>query len=205
MKTDFSLIVIGAYDGSKLDQFIKVGSNLGQVLLVEPLDFFCKKLSEKYQSKSIMIKRAAIIIEDLQQIKIYRPKVIDEADIESLGLAQLTSVNKNHATAHSPDLDQKFSEENVPATDFRKLLIEYKVNAIHTLILDTEGLDAKLLESFSFDQVKPRRIFFEFKHSDGPFRVGKNLANLLFKLVDMGYQIKPIDAENMEANLILAP
>jgi hypothetical protein len=112
---------------------------------------------------------------------------------------QLGSLKLEHAQVSVPGIEEYFEKVTIPATTFQSLFIDFDIKSINGLIIDTEGMDAALLMAFPFYQIKPKEILFEFKHSDGTMRVGKNLANVLIRLTDMGYTITPVDHENFYA------
>ena len=84
---------------------------------------------------------------------------------------------------------------------FVSLVRDYEITSIATLFTDMEGFDCELLPTFPFQKVVPKRIVFEFKHSDGTFRVGRKLGDLLIALDVLGYDIRVEDVENMVATL----
>ena len=87
----------------------------------------------------------------------------------------------------------------IQALTFERLISSEGISTIDVLFTDTEGMDAELLQTFPFSKIVPKRMQFEFKHSDGYMRVGPKLAKLLISLDGHGYRISPADGENMIA------
>lgn len=56
----------------------------------------------------------------------------------------------------------------VPAYDWAALISVHGISTIGHLIIDTEGLDCRLLQSFPFSKIRPLMVSFEHCHCDGP-------------------------------------
>ena len=69
------------------------------------------------------------------------------------------------------------------------------------LFLDAEGLDALMLLHLDFEKYKPKNIYYEFAHSDGPFILGANHKNLMDKFYRFNYQLTRTEG-NITAKLI---
>ena len=55
----------------------------------------------------------------------------------------------------------------VPAVDWAAILAMHSCHAIGLLLIDAEGVDCRLLDSFPFHAVRPNVIVFEHAHCDG--------------------------------------
>ncbi len=192
---DYSLVLIGAHNGSKQKTLIQSAALIGEVLLVEPVPELFDQLSNLY-SKNPRIKflQLAISEEDADQTSFYAQTNLAN-QIEGYG-DQLGSLNSSHAEEHNRLLHSTTKEIKVSTITFKSLLKKYDITYIDTLVTDTEGYDARILSSFPFLIFRPRQILFEFKHSDGVFNIGKRFANLLIVLETFGYRIKVLDVEN---------
>src|SRR5205085_3820916 len=82
---------------------------------------------------------------------------------------------------------------------FDTLMTAEQISSVDVLITDTEGMDTEVLPTFPFSRILPKRIIFEFTHSDGTRRVGRKLANLLINLNELDYRAYWHDPENMIA------
>jgi hypothetical protein len=112
---------------------------------------------------------------------------------------QLGSLLKDHAVNHDPLLSGHIETIEVASKTFVSVIDEVGITAIDLLFCDTEGMDVTLLESFPFERLKPLKIVFEFKHSDGTHRIGKKLGRFLIRLDDLGYRTRVLDVENLMA------
>lgn len=193
------LVVVGAHNGSKLFSTIEKTAKRGIVILVEPVEWLFAQLVERFKhlENVVFVNTAIVEKEGIENITFNAPK--ENANTFNTVADQLGSIKLKHAADSVAGIDDYFEEIEVPATTFRDLFEELQIDQINSLIIDTEGMDAILLSSFPFDKIKPYEIFFEFKHSDGTMRVGKNLANLLLTFVSLNYVIVPVDHENFYA------
>lgn len=193
----YSLLAIGAHDGQKLMPSVQNLMPEGEVLLVEALPELYARLRQTYAAMPSIRTRNACISTTDGPVSFTRAKpsalqVLKHAD-------QLGSVNAGHAAAHHPALSEHFETVELPGVSFRTLIRQEQVEALDALVLDTEGHDVDLLLSFPYSDVMPDRIFFEFKHADGPFRLGRKLGQLLILLDVLGYHVQAKDSENLLA------
>ncbi len=193
----FSLVMVGAHDGSKTEQFVRAAAGAGEVLLIEPVPFLFKRLAVRYSAlPNVRLRNFAISTED-REIDFTAPK--ETANLVTPYGDQLGSLNPDHATAHHPNFSHYVETIRIRALTFETLIASENISTIDVLFTDTEGMDAELLQTFPFSEVMPKRMQFEFKHSDGYMRVGPKLAKLLISLDGHGYRISPADGENMIA------
>lgn len=196
---NIELVVVGAHNGSKLFHIIEQAANKGIVILIEPVEWLFNQLNENVCNLKnvICINKAVVAKEKIKEVTFNAPK--QNANSFNTVADQLGSLILNHANNSVAGIDSYFEQVTVPATTFKKLLKDFGVTHINSLITDTEGMDAVLLSSFPFNKITPHEILFEYKHADGTMRVGKNLANLLTRLTDLEYVIVPVDHENFYA------
>jgi FkbM family methyltransferase len=192
-----ALIAIGAHDGTKLRPTVEQLAPTGRVLLVEALPDLYARLTAAYAGTRAVATINACITTIDGPVRFTRAKPGAEAIHPYAD--QLGSMVAGHATAHHPALAQHFETIELPGVSMRSLLRREDVTALDALVLDTEGHDADLLLDFPFDSLVPQRIFFEFKHADGPFRIGRKLGQVLIVLDTLGYAVQAKDAENMLA------
>lgn len=196
---DFSLILVGAHDGSKTTQMVDQCCREGRVLLVEPVPWLFEKLKARYGGNPDVILHNSVISEAEGSVDFYAP--LESAnEVETFG-DQLGSLSANHALLHNSKFQEKVEKISVQADTFESLFRKYDVSAVKYLFTDTEGHDAIILSQFPFNVMKPFRILFEHKHADGTFRVGLKFAHLLIMLDGFGYRMKILDQENCLAQL----
>lgn len=193
----FSLVLVGAHDGSGTQDLVRQATAEGRVLLVEPVPFLFRRLEARYaHSLNIVLRNMAVGLED-GEAAFTAPK--ESANFIAHFADQLGSMAAGHAAAHDPRLSPHFETIRTRVSRFETLIEAEGISSIDTLLTDTEGADTDLLPTFPFFKIVPKRIIFEFKHADGPFRVGRKLAHLLVFLEDNGYRIHALDKENMIA------
>ena len=194
----YSLILVGAHNGSKLESFILKSASEGQVLLIEPVPWLYQQLEKRFVNHpSINLVNAVVAEQACDEISFFSP--IQSANEVEIWGDQLGSLNSTFAIEVNERFSEKIERISSVALSFESLIHEYDISSIDTLLTDTEGFDAKILATFPFDKIKPRQIYFEYKHSDGVFNIGKNFARLLIILDNQKYKIKVIDLENCQA------
>jgi len=193
----FSLVMVGAHDGSKTDIFIRRSAAIGKVLLIEPVPYLFNRLKSRYSDlPGVSLCNIVIATKDGD---VEFTALRETANSISAWGDQLGSLIPDHAVA----ANQRFSEHveviKAKASSFETFVNTENISSIDILFTDTEGMDAELLVTFPFSRIIPDLIIFECKHSDGYLRVGRKLANLLNLLEDHDYWITILDAENMMA------
>jgi FkbM family methyltransferase len=191
--------MVGAHTGAKTEGVIRKAATTGAVLLIEPVPFLFKKLTSRYAAVPNVTLRNIAVSKIDGEIEFTAPT--ETANSIAPWGDQLGSMIASHATAHDPRMLQHIGIIRTQASSFETLIREENVSSIDILITDVEGMDAELLPTFPFSRILPKQIFFEFKHSDGFFRVGRKLANLLNILDSLNYHISVVDSENMFATL----
>lgn len=193
------LLMVGAHNGAKQEALIRKCAKLGKVILMEPVPFLFESLAARYKDEAnITCLNKAI---DVKTGK----KSFYMLDSKANSIApwgdQLGSFNLEHAPSHDTKFKEAVQEIEVETISFNDLIEQQSISKLHILFTDTEGYDALLLQSFPFDKIKPDQIQFEYKHSDGVFRVGKNFANILLTLDQHGYHMRINDLENCYAHM----
>jgi len=191
---NFSLVMIGAHDGSKTASFILERAALGSVLLVEPVPYLFERLSKRFSGTVNVTCLNEAISDVIGEVDFYMPDA-DSNSIASYG-DQLGSLIAGHAESHDPRFAEKIQKIRCKSRTMYALLAEFDIREIDVLWTDMEGYDATCLMSFPFYLVKPRKIFFEAKHADGKDCVGRKFATLLLMLEELKYRVKLHDKAN---------
>lgn len=191
----YSLVIVGAHNGVQSAELVTQRAARGPVLLVEPVPYLFAELAALHaDNAAVTVLNAAITEDEVDRVAFYAPRR-EATAVVSFG-DQLGSLNPAHATAHHSALRDVVDRIEVPAETFRGLTERYAITDIDLLVTDTEGHDAALLANFPFENLRPRHITFEFKHSDGVFTIGRRFAELLITLADNGYRTTVLDVEN---------
>lgn len=198
---EYALVLIGAHNGRKTQALVEQAAAAGPVLLVEPVPWLFRDLARRYVGReSIQVLQAAMAEADADQVSFFAP---DPSANEIKGYGdQLGSLNPSHAIRHDPKFAEKVSEIKVAAFSFNALCQRYDITAIDTLMTDTEGYDARILATFPFRTLRPKKIVFEHVHCDGVFHIGRNFAYLLNVFEINGYKTQILDGENGQATRI---
>lgn len=196
----FSLVLIGAHNGSKLADLIGDAKAMGKVLLVEPVPFLFAQLELKFGGDDAVSLRNLCIAPTAGTVRFFAP-LPSANSIHGFG-DQMGSLLEDHATKHDPRFSQHFEQIKVRSETFESIIDDAGITSIDVLYCDTEGMDVILLDQFPFARLLPQKIVFEFKHADGTHRVGKKLGAFLIRLDDLGYRTQVLDAENLLAEYV---
>jgi FkbM family methyltransferase len=80
---------------------------------------------------------------------------------------QLGSFDRNHLVKHedrAPGLSARIVAISVPTMSFTDVLLQFTLTKLDLLQIDAEGMDAKLLDWFPFEQLRPQLVYFENAH-----------------------------------------
>src|SRR4051812_48054732 len=97
---NYSLLMIGAHDGSMTQTFINERAALGQVLLIEPVPYLFEKLSQRFADNANIVCLNEVISEVDGGVDFYM-LAADSNDITPYG-NQLGSLIADHAEKHDP-------------------------------------------------------------------------------------------------------
>ena len=75
------------------------------------------------------------------------------------------------------------------------MIDDYKIDEIDLLHIDTEGHDYNILINYDFE-IKPKKILFEHKHTDGTNKCERNYNKILNKLYNLGYEFVSKNTED---------
>jgi FkbM family methyltransferase len=193
----YSLVLIGAHDGSKTEGLVRRSIGHGKVLLVEPVPFLFARLRSRYDGQANVILRNIVVSRKDGEVDFTAPK---ETANTVLGFGdQLGSMIADHAVNHDAGMLAHVETVRWRSESFETLIGSAAISSIDILFTDTEGMDAELLPTFPFAKIRPRQIIFEFKHADGTHRIGRKLAALLVLLDGLGYAVRVLDVENLIA------
>lgn len=196
----YSLILIGAHNGTKSRQLVEKASARGPVLLVEPVPWLFDSLRKMHgDNPAISLLNAAVIDREVEEVSFYAPTP-NASRVANYG-DQLGSLNALHAGSIHKAFESVIEKINVPAISISSLLIKFAVSEIETLFTDTEGFDARSISTFPFEKLKPNHIVFEFMHSDGTLNIGRNFAQLLMILSDNNYKVRVLNGDDCWASL----
>jgi len=184
-----NIVQIGCNNGKDhVLEYVKTRTDISLLLLIDASIESIKKCKETYSNfKNCTFLHSAIVPDNSGFVNIYFPTNDEQSGHSSLSF--------DHVTRHN---HKSVSTLRVPSININELLERYK--PIDRLYIDTEGLDAILVNSIDFSKYKIPYIYFEFVHSDGAFNVGLNFEKAKAILLNNGYKLKIINI-NIEASL----
>uniref|UniRef100_A0A7S3K3K9 Methyltransferase FkbM domain-containing protein n=1 Tax=Aureoumbra lagunensis TaxID=44058 RepID=A0A7S3K3K9_9STRA len=184
-----------------------------RAILIEPMRDAFERLTANYRGSQAQIfyVNAAMTVEE-KLLQLHTPLACDSIYASS-DLARLdwqpglsapcihdvdagiwTATDIEHVRAHlSPGSEVANTlvlEHHVPALTWKTLLSTYQITDIGLLMLDVEGKDCILLNSFPFHVLKPQVIEFEHLHCDGTFSPSRQrplFSALKTHLYNLGY------------------
>jgi len=149
----------------------------------------CKTLS--YYSKMRFYNFAVLPIDTHFPVKFFSPRDPSKSDF--------SSINPNHVAAHLHNTDMDVL--NIDSVSLNSFIQKFVKGDISHLIIDTEGLDAQLLFSLNFEQIKPKNIVFEHLHTDGIAQKHIRFNLIINLLTHYKYSIKDWDWYSLIATL----
>jgi FkbM family methyltransferase len=193
----FSLVLVGAHDGSGMEGLVKQSSETGRVLLVEPVPFLFRRLESRFAGLDQITFRNIAIARTDGEVDFFAPKETAKSVVS--WAEEMGSLVPGYAVAVEPRLAEHIEVIKAQALCFETLLKTEQITSIDMLFTDMEGMDTELLQTFPFGSVVPKRIVFEFKHAAGVFQTGPKLAGFLSFLEERGYRFHLLDHENIMA------
>jgi hypothetical protein len=114
------------------------------------------------------------------------------------------AVRQSHElrTADQPVSSVLIQQEVVPCMTLERLLQKHNVGSVDTMFVDTEGHDAAILLGYGFSGVRPKRVMFESKHTDGVATRGAVYQRLVAYLMQKGYVMIREDATDTVMGLL---
>jgi FkbM family methyltransferase len=195
----FDLVIIGAHNGSGLEELILKQKK--KVLLIEPVDYNFQSLKYKFKNINNIIFENVGISDERNQIQFYYVK---ETSVKKLGKEWATGIGsfkKKHLLDHHRKrfqiTEDDIGEKNITILVFDDLIKKYNIAEIEYLFIDTEGYDYKIIKSIDLNKIKINKIKFEYKHLDDTFRFEERLKELRLMFNQLNYIEIKIDDENV--------
>jgi FkbM family methyltransferase len=158
-----TFVQIGACDGVSEDpahDFVRKG--VFRALLVEPIPENFDRLCKSYEgAKNVVAARVAIGDQD-GEIDLFKVKE-GSASLDPYWARQLASFDRSHLMRHGVSSDE-IEMVRVPCLTLSSLIERYHFDKIDILQVDTEGLDAEIVEMALRLPVLPECINFESVH-----------------------------------------
>jgi FkbM family methyltransferase len=187
------IIQVGANDGLSDDFLLRCFNKNLKAILIEPItDAFIKLKAnyKKYPKANCLNLALGIENENKEIFSVnsdyyeYYKKKYHNKDVNWLTV--LSSFNKEHLINHGIKKNH-ITSHNINCITFYKLINDYNYHDMDLLIVDTEGYDVKLINSFIEEfEINPM-IIFEWIHAE------KNEISLLVeKLKKRNYQFLKI-------------
>lgn len=161
------IVQIGAHDGSDQDplQPFLLGHNC-EAILIEPMEHPYTALASRYcEKENIHTIQAAISDRDASMEMHY---IVDEAgnpDLTLFSSFSRNTIERNLVSAQesNPNLrGHRIRSKVIKARTLKSVLRDYGMQSVDAIVLDTKGLDHKIVQSFLNDGVEPRIIRFEY-------------------------------------------
>ena len=213
-KCGAELVVIGAYNGSKIEKLVR--STAGKIILVEPVKNLFFKLKERFQDLNNITYcnygvSSTTGIKDFYRFNsesiVNGESLIRKLEKQSLELAsfadELGSLREEHIKSHykvyNVNPDEFNIKEEIQFFSFEEFIYKNQILNINSLQIDTEGHDYDIINSIPFDEIKINELIFEWKHLDGFFKAEKKCEDILEYLASYTYKLEFLDDENIRA------
>ena len=195
----FDLIIIGAHNGSGLEELILKQKN--RVLLIEPVNYNLQSLKNRFKDLSNIIFENVGVSDEKKKLKFYYVK---ESSVKKLGKewgSGIGSFKKKHLLDNHRKRFQitetDIEEVDVKIIVFNDLVEKYNISEIEYLFIDTEGYDYQIIKSIDFNKTKINKVKFEYKHLDDTFKFDIRLLELREMFNQLNYKEIDVDDENI--------
>lgn len=160
-------VEVGAYDGETFSNTSCLADIGWSGIYIEPVELHCKKCKERHQNNNIKVFQYLIGSEECDKV-LY----IGNEDMISWGGA-ITTSNEKHVEIYkqiSSFSGIDFSEIKVTQIRLDTLLNKNKVKPnFDLLVVDVEGSEFDVYESFDLDYWKPKMMIVELEEKHGSF------------------------------------
>jgi FkbM family methyltransferase len=164
------------------------------LILIEPVPYLFQSLinnyKEKHSNNYIILLNLAISNKN-DTLDLYVPSLKNNLNSLPSWITELSSTDKDHIYNHTsenfPDLI--VDKISVPCLTINKLIQIYTIKEIEFLLVDTEGHDYDILMDLDLTIVKPKKIKFENRHTDGTCIRGQKYNQLMKHLYAHGYTL----------------
>ncbi|MEJ6393738.1 FkbM family methyltransferase [Gymnodinialimonas sp. 2305UL16-5] len=161
-------VQVGAHDGVLGDPLCdRTIAHRWSGLLLEPSAIYYDQLCALYPDRPDMIIRNLGVSAKKEKLTLFR---VDEAHRAAypFSIAGCASLNRklllDHMMRHSAEADAHICTETVQLDPLRTVLRREKITRIDMLIVDVEGHEIEVFDSFDLSKAAPRLIWYEHKH-----------------------------------------
>jgi FkbM family methyltransferase len=185
-----TVIQIGSHIGDSINDpiFNKIHKTT-KLFLIEPIPYIFEKLKDNYKNKHPENKNITYINKAVSnfigEIELSSPSQNNDFSKLPFWASQISSINPNHALKIIPNLI--IDKIKVNTTTINDLINNYKIDKIDLLHMDTEGHDYDIIMNYDF-KIKPEKILFEHKYTDGTSKTGRKYQKILKKLNLLDYE-----------------
>ena len=167
-KGNVCFLQIGANDGILADPCVRLAKqSCWRGIVVEPVPAYYRQLCATYQESSSIecINLAVGNTEGLRRIHFVKPELIEQqkAETGNYWLQGCASFNIEHLLEHGVAA-QDCCSMLVETVRGETLIRKYALEQCDALIVDVEGAEAAVLESFDFSVWRPGCVVFESEH-----------------------------------------
>ena len=106
------------------------------------------------------------------------------------------SLSFRHLVEHNHKL---ITKTTMACLDIDAFIEALPFKEIDYFFIDVEGMDVEILLKMNIEKYLPKRIHFEFCHSDGTRFVGKNFLKIVEKLKHLNYKLRQDGERDMIA------
>jgi len=173
------IVQLGSNKGNdKLTEYIKNNNiNLELGLFVEAIPFHIDELKECYKDyPNAVIENIAIKLPQDEKTEMVIYYHLDDGP-----KYEVASFDKNHTLKHYTT--DKIESIKVPSMTLEEILDKHNITKIDWLLIDVEGLDAEIVETFNWDKYDIKRVDVEHIHW------GNKREYLFEKFYKMGYKL----------------
>lgn len=161
-------VQVGAHDGVTADpMFERNKAGKWDGLLLEPSTVYFSRLVDLYQNRPEMVVRNVGVSKASSQMTLYR---VDETmtGLYTDDIAGCASLDRQllltHMRKQNGNAEEHICEETVQLEPLGTILTQEDVSAFDLLIVDVEGHEVSVFDSFRLTDYSPKLVWYENKH-----------------------------------------
>ncbi|MDC3103241.1 FkbM family methyltransferase [Acidimicrobiaceae bacterium] len=184
-KKDGIFVEVGAYDGDRWSNTCFLADLGWKGLYIEPVNEFYLKCVERHKKNSKIEVLNLAIGEEEKDVEIFIAQ----------GLSTILESQKNFYEKSQFSKHVKFTDTQIcKQRRLENVLIKKKINpGFDLLVVDTEGYEKEVINSFDLEFWRPKLLIVELPHKNENFQdfkeFIKSTINLREKIIDSNYKV----------------
>lgn len=163
---DVRFVQVGANNGIHHDPiraYVTAGDWHG--ILIEPVPYLFEQLTALYANRpDLILENVAIAPADGEHKFYYVTPVGDATDESVIGIGSFSLAHVLKHAGGIPNFGKRIQAITVPCMSLTTLFARRQLTRLDAFVIDAEGFDWQILQSFPFTQFHPTLVMYEHNH-----------------------------------------